>query len=238
MPARIVSPPALVSVVLPVYNQADHIEAVVRAYAARLAELGRPHEMILVPNGCRDASEAVCRRLEGELPAVRAVPSDTAGWGQAVRTGLRAAGGDLLCYTNAARTSAEDLVAVLRDALAHPGAVVKADRRVREGWLRRAGSRLFNWECRLLLGVPFGDVNGTPKAFPRRFDKLLCLGRPDDLLDAEFGMVCRREGYPVREVPVFDARRHGGRSTTRLRSALRMYRGAYRLWQAERGKSR
>ena len=33
------------------------------------------------------------------------------------------------------------------------------------------------------------------------------------------------------EVPIFSYRRHGGRSTTNLGSAFRMYWGAYRLWR-------
>jgi hypothetical protein len=52
--------------------------------------------------------------------------------GLAVRAGLRAARGDLLCYTNCARTSAADLEQLIRQAMERPGAVVKATRRVRD----------------------------------------------------------------------------------------------------------
>jgi hypothetical protein len=34
------------------------------------------------------------------------------------------------------------------------------------------------------------------------------------------------------EVPIFSSRRHGGRSTTSLRSAIKMYLGAYRMRRA------
>ena len=44
-------------------------------------------------------------------------------------------------------------------------------------------------------------------------------------------MTCRRESYPMVEVPIFSHRRHGGASTTTLRSALRMYLGAIELWR-------
>jgi len=36
------------------------------------------------------------------------------------------------------------------------------------------------------------------------------------------------------EVPIFSQRRHGGRSTTNLHSAVRMYWGAYQLWRTWR----
>jgi hypothetical protein len=47
-------------------------------------------------------------------------------------------------------------------------------------------------------------------------------------------LVCRQEDYPVLEVPLLATTRLGGRSTTNLRSALRMYRGAAALRLRER----
>ena len=220
----------LLSVVLPVYNQVDHIRPVVEGDLEALRRVPLPVEIILVPNGCRDDSEAVCRALAAEHPQVRVEPSPKGGWGHAVKHGLAAARGDLLCYTNSARTEPEELILLLLYAVAYPRCVVKANRKIREHWRRRLGSLLYNIECRALFDLSNWDVNGTPKVFPREFSKLLTLARDDDLIDAEFNMICRREGYPMVEVPIFSHRRHGGRSTTNLRSAFRMYWGALQLW--------
>jgi hypothetical protein len=148
-----------------------------------------------------------------------------------VNLGLREAQGDILCYTNSARTSPQDMQLFLLYAASNPGTVIKANRKIRDNWQRRLGSLLYNVECRALFDLAYWDVNGTPKVFPRSFDKLLCLTRNDDLIDAEFNAVCRREMYPMLEVPIFSTRRHGGQSTTRYGSALKMYVGAYRLWR-------
>jgi glycosyltransferase involved in cell wall biosynthesis len=220
---------ALASIVLPVYDQADHIEVVVAEYREALARTGQPYELILVPNGCRDESPAVCRRLAERHSEVRVVTSDRSGWGHAVRLGLADAGGDLLGYTNSARTSPQDLILLLLYARVYPNIVVKANRKIRESWRRRLGSLLYNLQCRALFDLSNWDINGTPKFFPRAFDKLLSLTCDDDLIDAEFSVVCRRQGYPMLEVPIFSTRRHGGRSTTSLYAALRLYWGAYRL---------
>lgn len=219
----------MISIVLPVHQQADHLAQIVRGHAAALAKLPLAHEFILVENGSRDGTWERCQELAGELDVVRAIRSEPPGWGRAVRTGLHSARGDVLCYTNSARTSTEDLVYLLIYAAGHPDTAIKADRRVREGLGRRLGSFLYNLECRALLGTRTRDVNGTPKIFPRRFAALLELRRDDDLIDAEFLYRCRVNGYPVVEVPVSSWRRHGGRSTTRLGSALRMYLGVWRL---------
>ena len=224
----------LASIILPVHNQADHIAPLVRAHRAALAGLGLPCEIVLVPNACRDDSIAICRRLAAEDASVRVAESELGGWGRAVKLGLREARGDLLCYTNSARTTSEELALLFRYALAHPGGVIKANRKIREHWSRRIGSLLYNMECRTLFDLSNWDVNGTPKVFPRSCTRLLALTRDDDLIDAEFSLICRREGYPMLEVPIFSQRRHGGRSTTNLRSAVKMYWGAYELWRAQR----
>lgn len=223
-----------VSVVLPVHDQADHIAQVVTEYLQPLTRVGRPFELLLVPNGCRDATPVVCRELAARHEPVRVIESAEAGWGRSVRLGLQAAAGEILCYTNAARTSAGDLALMLLYATAFPDVVVKANRKIRDHWSRRIGSLLYNVECRTLFDLPNWDVNGTPKVFPRRFEKLLRLTRDDDLIDAEFSLICRRERYPMVEVPVFSHRRHGGRSTTNWRSAVRMYWGALELWRGSR----
>lgn len=218
----------LLSIVLPVHNQADHVARVIREYQAALAGLPS-YELLLVENGSRDGSREACAALAAGEPALRLIVAERSGWGHAVRLGLGAARGEWLAYTNSARTTGADLRRLLDDALAGPAAVVKADRHQRDGALRRIGSALYNLEARLLFGVRYRDVNGTPKIFPRRFAGLLALRRDDDLIDLEFCAVCRREGYPLRQIPVFASGRHGGHSTTRLRSALRLYRGAVAL---------
>jgi glycosyltransferase involved in cell wall biosynthesis len=224
----------VISIVLPVHNQADHMRNVVEGHLTGLARVPHPIELILVPNACGDDSEAVCAALAAEHPEVRVVPSPKGGWGAAVRCGLAAAQGDLLCYANSARTAPEDLTLLLLYALAYPQAVVKANRKIREGWVRRVGSLLYNLECRTLFDLSNWDINGTPKVFPRGFVKLLAVSRDDDLIDAEFSLICRREGYAIVEVPIFSSRRHGGRSTTNFWSALRLYWGALELWRRVR----
>jgi glycosyltransferase involved in cell wall biosynthesis len=222
----------LASIVLPVYNEGDHLADVVRQYEDALRRLNVAHELVLVPNGCRDRSPEICDELVREFSTVRVVPSAQAGWGRSVKAGLAAAAGDLLCYTNLARTTGQDLTMVLLYATLNPNTVIKANRKIRESFVRRAGSLLYNLECRALFDLSYWDINGTPKVFPRAFHKLLELSQDNDLIDAEFNVVCRQEGYPMLEVPIFSSRRHGGKSTTNFRSAFRMYSGAYDLWRS------
>jgi len=226
----------VISVVLPVHNQGAHIGAIVRGYCYVLNQFRQPYEIVVVLNACTDDSLVVCEALAREYGGVRVIAHPEPGWGRAVKAGLRAARGDLICYTNCARTSAADLELLIREGIARPGTVVKATRRVRDNWKRRLGSAVYNAECRLLFGINTRDVNATPKVFSRAHAPLLSLTSDDDLLDAEFMLICRREGFPIVEVPIFSNRRQGGSSTTGYKSAVRMYAGAFRLWRNSRAQ--
>jgi glycosyltransferase involved in cell wall biosynthesis len=113
---------------------------VVESYAAALKRLPIPFELILVVNGPRDRSIVVARELEAAHAGVRVLEIERGQWGHAVRIGLEAARGDLLCYTNSARTSSQDLTLVLLYAIAYPAVVIKVNRRIRESWTRWLGS--------------------------------------------------------------------------------------------------
>jgi len=198
-----------------------------------LSHVGCEHELILVSNGCRDESPSICNELARTFERARAIDTPEGGWGRAIKLGLREAKGKVVGYTNSARTTPDQLAALVLQSLVNPGSVVKATR-VGRGGLRRVGSSLYNLESRLLFQIACSDVNGTPKFFPRRFSRLFQLSYNDDLIDLEFLRICHREGYPVLEVPIFAGKRHGGESTTRFRTAIELFTGAYRMW---RGKS-
>jgi glycosyltransferase involved in cell wall biosynthesis len=221
------------SIILPVYNQADHIEEIVSQYQAALSHLSHTHEMILVVNGSKDKSLEVCQSLAQQDKSINVLHSPSGGWGLAVRMGIQHAQGEFVCYTNSARTEPKNLVLFCMYSLVN-NCVIKANRKNRDNWQRRLGSLLYNILCRVLFDLSYWDINGTPKVFPRRFDKLLHLTREDDLIDLEFNMICQQEEYPLLEVPVFTVGRHGGLSTTSYQSAWRMYIGAYNMWRSVR----
>jgi glycosyltransferase involved in cell wall biosynthesis len=217
---------------LPVYNQGDHIENLIVEYLQAVKSVPVPIEIILVVNNSRDNSLAVCRDLEKRHPEqIRALHSESGGWGLAVRLGLQEARGDLLCYSNSARTRPQDLLLFLLYGISNPSVVIKANRKFRDNWRRRLGSLLYNLEIRFLFDLAYWDINGTPKIFPRSCARLLELQEDGDLIDAEFTAVCRHENYPMLEVPLVSVTRRGGVSTTNYGSALRMYTGAVRLWK-------
>lgn len=228
----------LLSIILPVYNQGDHIAAIVESYVRAFEKVQTPREFILVVNASRDNSLNVCEELARRFPEVRVLHSERGGWGRAVRTGLAAAQGDLLCYANSARTAPQDLILLSLYAIANPDSVIKAHRRSRESFTRRVGSLLWNMCCRLWFDLPGWDINATPKVFTRALHEGIGLSENGDLIDLEFNVKCRDAGKVILEVPIYAATRHGGRSTTNWATAIGLFRGAWRASRRYRRQGR
>jgi len=216
------------SVILPVHNQADHIASVIEGYLREFKN--QPWEIILVPNKSHDNSTRICRSIAAKNPNIRVIENKLGGWGLSVRMGLQTARGRFLCYTNSARTIPSTISFLFKQYKKHPGALAKVTRHTRGNWIRSFGSVLYNLECRWLFQINSWDINGTPKLFDANLLRRLKLTSKGDLLDLEFLTKCNRLGVPLFEMPIGGFARHGGKSSTSLKNAVRLYGGALQLW--------
>jgi glycosyltransferase involved in cell wall biosynthesis len=219
----------LYSVVLPVYNQSAQLPFLFSGYVSLLEQLGDPWELIFVVNGSRDDSHAKALQLAGQHPNIKVYNLEKGGWGRAVKFGLSQATGRMVCYTNSARTHLPDLMTILKYAKTNEEIVIKTTRVIRESFVRKIGSILYNYENRKLLGTPVWDVNGTPKVIPAPYLKDLALISEGDLVDAEVMAKLYRKKVQIVEVLILSTKRIGGRSTTTMKSAMKMYWGLLKL---------
>jgi hypothetical protein len=213
------------SVVIPCSPYAPEVRDAIADYDAALpADV----EIVLVSESSDAAAGAAAAELEQTMERVRTVAAAGAGWGRAVRAGLAAARGDVLCYANFARTTGDMLRTVIDLARSREQIVVKTNRRGQAGVLERLGSFAYNVECRLLYDLPAWDVNATPKAFTRTCELLLALRENGDLFDLEFALVSHRAGYPTVEVAMESIQRREGWPKAMFPKGAGLYIGAYR----------
>lgn len=216
------------SIILPIYHQSQELRKIIDDYSKRL-KLQTPYELILVVNGNDKNSYREAKEIAKKYSKIKVIFMEESGWGNAIITGIKHASGKFICYTNSARTRSSDLILILQYAKQNPGVVIKATRILHLNLLRKLGSTLYNIECRLLLHTPVWDVNGTPKVMPRSIIQTINLTSKDDLIDAELMAKCVQNRIPILEVPILFPPRHGGKSTTKILSALKMYWGVLRL---------
>jgi dolichol-phosphate mannosyltransferase len=210
---------ALISLVIPVYNEAGSLEPLVEEVSVALPPTGHPFEVVLVDDGSTDGSFAVMEKLAGAYPNVRAIKlRRNFGKAAALMAGFREARGDAIVTIDG--DLQDDPAEIPRLLAALEGADLvsgwKADRR--DPWSRRAASRLFNAATGRASGVRLHDLNCGLKAY--RAEVVRTLPLTGDLYRF-IPVLAAQEGFHVSELPVNHRPRVHGRSKYGIERYLR-----------------
>ena len=218
--------------ILPTYNEAENVEAVVRASLAQLEQAGGPHTVLIVDDNSPDGTGEIADRLAGELERVRVLHRPAKqGLGRAYLAGFEVAlddGAELVLEMDSdfshdpadlprliAAAGAADVVLGSRYV---PGGGV-----VNWGWMRRALSWGGCAYARILLGLPVRDLTGGFKCFNAHVLRGLDLaGVHADGYGFQIEMTYRavKAGFTVAEVPILFRERRVGQSKMTPRIAV------------------
>jgi undecaprenyl-phosphate 4-deoxy-4-formamido-L-arabinose transferase len=158
-----------ISLVIPVYNEADTIEEVYRQSVAALEALGRPYEIIVVDDGSTDGTWAVLERLHAQDAQFRAVRfKRNFGQHPAMHAGLvRARGEVVVTMDGDLQNSPADLPKLV--AAVQGGADVASGRRHsrEDAWGRTLPSRLINVMLRRFTKADISDFGCAFNAYSR-----------------------------------------------------------------------
>ncbi len=162
----------LISVVVPVKNEAANIAPLIAEIRAALA--GVAHEIVYVDDGSDDATaEALAEAARAAplaAPLVRRRHATSCGQSAAVITGVRAAQGEWIATLDGdGQNDPADIPALLARALAEPGLVLIAGHRTRrrDSFIKRVTSRFANKLRAALLGDATPDTGCGLKMFRR-----------------------------------------------------------------------
>jgi dolichol-phosphate mannosyltransferase len=221
-------PAPLLSLVVPVYQEADNIRAFLRDVEAKVRE---PHEILIVHDFPEDNTLPAIAAIDPPCPGVRLV-HNTLGRGvlNALRSGFAASRGDVVvvmmadCSDEAADVSA--MAARVRDG----ADVVAGSRYVRGGrqeggpWLKRTLSRLAGVSLHYLAGLPIHDATNNFRAYSRRVVEQLRIESGAGFSVAlELTLKAHWRGWQVAEVPTVWRDRTAGESRFRLWAWLPHY---------------
>jgi glycosyltransferase involved in cell wall biosynthesis len=201
------STPSL-SIVIPVYNEEAIVESSLLRYLAGLEALGRPYELIVAANGCRDQTVPIVRELMTTWPTLRLHERETPDYGRALRAGLLSALGDVvvcdeidLCDLDFVKRALRLLDAQQCDVVVGSKAMPGA--RDRRPFVRRAATRVINGLLRAAVGFQGTDTHGL-KAMKRR--AILPVVRAcvveKDLFASELVIRAGRAGLRITEIPI------------------------------------
>ncbi|MFN0123540.1 MAG: glycosyltransferase family 2 protein, partial [Blastocatellia bacterium] len=206
------------SLVIPLYNEQENIPHLVDGLWRVLGDDPRFLELILVNDGSGDRTAEIAGQYAARDPRIRLLQhAHNRGLGAAIRTGLAAAEGEWVLYTDADLPFDFRLIPDLL-AQARPGVMVMGRRLNRgEGGRRWVLSKGYNLLCRMVLGMRLHDVNFACKLMPCRAVRGMRLCAEGSFIDAEMLLECRRQGLDIIEVPMeYHPRTHGESTLSRL----------------------
>jgi protoporphyrinogen oxidase len=200
---RNVSEQYSVSIVLPAYNEEGSIGDALRRVTAAAERLCAEHEVIVVDDGSTDTTALIVGESAGADPRIRLISHGrNRGYGEALRTGFRAARLELVFFTDADNqfdpeelekflpwTDTVDVVAGYR-----------LDRK--DGFGRRLTAWAWNMLVRLLFYVPVRDIDCAFKLFRRQIFDSLDLQSIGAMVNTELMVKLGRSGAGVIEIGV------------------------------------
>ncbi len=219
--------------ILPTYDEAENIEALVRAADAVLATaVPEGHRILVVDDSSPDGTGAIAERLRAELPALEVLHrTQRDGLGPAYLAGFARAlgeGAGLVMEMDSDFSHDPADLARLIDAARGPADLVLGSRYVPGGGVsdwsrtRELVSRGGSWYARRVLGLGVRDVTGGFKCF--RAEVLRAVDLPSVrshgyAFQVELTYRAVRQGFRVVEVPIVFRERQRGTSKMNWRIA-------------------
>jgi len=208
------------SIVIPVYNEADRIGHSLERLAAWAQARPETIEIIVVDDGSADETVSIATAFSGAYSCVRVIPARHLGKANAVLAGLSHARGAYAGFCDVDLATPLDTWDACKRAFDRGADVAIASRegvdaiRIGEPWYRHAMGRAFNGLVRLLLLPGIHDTQCGFKFFTRRALETILprhqlyrdateVSRPRvTAFDVELLYVARRHGLRIEVIPI------------------------------------
>jgi len=238
----VIEPPEL-SIVLPVYNEGEAVEPVLRSLSTGIRT---SHELVVVYDFDADTTVPVVARLAAEIPNLRSLRNDLGrGVLNAMKAGIAGTKGPFVLISMADGSDepqvVDQMVALARDG----AAVVSASRYMKGGHqvggplLKRLLSRAAGLSLHWFGGVATHDPTNNFKLYRRSFlDEIQIQSTAGFELALELTVKATLGGRRVAEVPTTWRDRTTGQSNFKLRKWLPHYLHWYLVAIRERFRRR
>lgn len=203
-----------ISIVLPAYNEEENVGEAIAATVEAMESITPDYEVMVADDGSSDGTSRVVEVLMERYPQVRLIRHPVnRGYGGALRSGFKAARGDLIFFTSS--DNQYDVAEIKRLLpLIEEADIVAGYRAQRQDPFIR---RFFAWGWNTLVCLLFGyaarDIDCAFKLFRREVLDRVPLTSMGAMIDTELLVGARKRGLRIREVAVSHFPRRAGRQT-------------------------
>jgi glycosyltransferase involved in cell wall biosynthesis len=200
------------SMILPAYNESARIGPSLEKALAFIREHGWSAEIVVVNDGSTDDTAHMVRTMMRDAPELRLIENPgNRGKGYSVRNGMLHARGEILLFSDADFSSPVAEAAKLITAIESGADVAFGSRWLlaetqtrRQSLLRQFVGRAYNILTRVLLGLPYKDMQCGFKAFTRNAAEVIFTRQQIERwgFDPELLFIARKFGLKMTEVAV------------------------------------
>ena len=198
-----------ISIILPAYNEALHIEKCVQQVEKAVSSLSDMYEIIVAEDGSTDETHRIVASLAETNPKVSFLHSPVRlGKGKAIKNALGTAKGDVIVFMDVdLSTSLKSLPQIIKLVRKHGGMAI-GSRHIKGSKVQRHTSRTlfslaYNMFVRMLFMDGIRDHQCGFKAMSHEAAAVLRHVKSDGFFfDTEMILRCKKLGFPVMEVEV------------------------------------
>jgi glycosyltransferase involved in cell wall biosynthesis len=207
------------SVVIPIHNEEECLEAEVVELTGEMDSLGVDYEILLAENGSSDRTPEIADGLAADNPRIRVLRVPVPDYGEAMKRGMLSARGDFVVNFDIDYHDAHFMLAA-GELLAGGEVGIVVGSKLMEGaedrrsWGRHTVSQGFTTMLRVLFDPRMDDTHGMKvlrREVVQRFAPQTV--RTVDLFDTELIIRARRAGVVVRALPVTCEEKRKARSS-------------------------
>lgn len=220
-----------ISLVIPMYNESSIIKTAIDVFSGFLKSHYEDWELIFVSDGSTDGCDKTVAEASALVPQIKLAGYPVnRGKGCAVRTGILAAQGDIIVFTDCDNAYGEDAVGRMVDMFAKTGAdVIIGSRNLsKDGYedytfIRKLASKTYIKIIAIAAGFKLSDSQSGIKAFTRGAAKKIFSNCEVDrfAFDLEAIMIAQKAGLKIAEMPV-KIINHRESKVRMLRDSLKM----------------
>jgi undecaprenyl-phosphate 4-deoxy-4-formamido-L-arabinose transferase len=210
------------SIVVPVYNEADNLEQLYARLTTTLDNYGKSYEIILVNDGSRDGTAAILNDLHKRRPRQLRIVHFNGNFGQhmAIMAGFERARGEVIVTLDADLQNPPEEIPKLIQAIEAGHDYVGSIRKNRQdNWFRRYASRFNNYVRARITGIVMSDQGCMLRAYKRPIIDAVIISKESSIYIP--ALAYSYAGNPI-EVEVAHSARAAGVSKYNLYKLLRL----------------